>query len=254
MCAATPPPSPRHLSDNGAFSNCSRRDQDPRRPDRRRAAANAMHQVRLSGMPALRRSDRRRRGRHQPVPARRHRRRAPHFGADRPAGHPDQPGQRLRAPARGRLHRRTAVHRLHPVHPGLPGRRDPRRGQADAHHPAEPVHRLRPVRGALPGRLHRDVPGHRRATGWDAWTRQQADAARERHDFRSHAPAARARGKRRAAGRQGGRQDARSDRGSGQHAGRAGRERAQARHHRRRDRTRAAEGRPTPPPPPKTDR
>jgi hypothetical protein len=46
------------------------------------------------------------------------------------------------------------LHRLHAVHPGLPGGRHRRRRQADAHHDRRAVHRLRTVRAALPGRLH----------------------------------------------------------------------------------------------------
>jgi hypothetical protein len=46
------------------------------------------------------------------------------------------------------------LHRLHAVHPGLPGRCHRRRRQADAHHHRAAVHRLRTVRQTLPGRVH----------------------------------------------------------------------------------------------------
>ena len=47
-------------------------------------------------------------------------------------------------------------------------------------------------------------------TGWDAWSQEQADAARERHDFRQQRLLREKRGKRRPAGRQGRRQTARN--------------------------------------------
>src|SRR5690554_5182861 len=47
------------------------------------------------------------------------------------------------------------MHRLHQVHPGLPGRRHPRGRQAYAHRHRKRMHRLRPVRRALPRSLHR---------------------------------------------------------------------------------------------------
>ena len=59
-----------------------------------------------------------------------------------------------------RLHRRKHLHRLHAVHPGLPGGCHRRRGQADAHHHRRRMHRLRTVPRALPGGLHQHG-GHR---------------------------------------------------------------------------------------------
>ena len=57
--------------------------------------------------------------------------------------------------ADGRPHRRGALHRLHAVPRGVPGRRDRRRRQAHAHGASGAVHRLRSVRRALSRRLHR---------------------------------------------------------------------------------------------------
>jgi hypothetical protein len=59
------------------------------------------------------------------------------------------------------------LHRLHAVHPGLPGRRHRRRRQADAHHHRIAVHRLRAVRQTLPGRMHHD--GSRSPRNLDNW-------------------------------------------------------------------------------------
>ena len=72
--------------------------------------------------------------------------------------------------ADGRPHRRGALHRLHAVPGGLPGRCDRRRRQAHAHGAPGAVHRLRSVRRAVSRRLHRhhsrrpDLGRRRRAT------------------------------------------------------------------------------------------
>jgi hypothetical protein len=79
----------------------------------------------------------------------------------------------------GRDHRRADLHRLHAVHPGLPGRCHRRRRQADAHHRRVAVHRLRAVHvkpcpvecithgSRLPKhrQLEVEVPGHRDQAG-----------------------------------------------------------------------------------------
>ena len=70
----------------------------------------------------------------------------------------------------------TNNHRLHAVHPSLPGGCDLRRIQADAHHHRCRVHRLRTVRRALPGGLHRHGTDQRTSrpemalsqSSWDA--------------------------------------------------------------------------------------
>jgi len=201
-----------------------------------------MHQMRLQRLPPVCGSDRRRQRRHQPVPARR---RAGHRAPGQLAGkksHSAQSRQRPRTSAICRLHRRIAVYRLYPVHPGLSRRRHRRRRQADAYRSHRPVHGLRPVRGALPRRLHRDVPGQRRRHGLGRLEpegcRRRARAPR----FPHAAPAPRKRGERGAPGRQGRCQDAGSDAGSARHARRTGGKGAQARHHRRRHGARPRQG------------
>jgi hypothetical protein len=87
-----------------------------------------------------------------------------------------QSGSRHRAAVARRADRRSAVHRLHAVHPGLSGRRHHRRYQAHAHGAAAGVYRLRPVRGALPDGLHR----HGRGGAARPWTNDDAAIARER--------------------------------------------------------------------------
>ncbi len=66
------------------------------------------------------------------------------------------------------------LHRLHAVHPGLPGGCDPRCLEADAHRDRRRVHRLRIVRSTLSGELHRNGP---RRTG-----PQQLEMADRRHE------------------------------------------------------------------------
>ena len=58
-------------------------------------------------------------------------------------------------PAGGR-HRREGLHRLHAVHPGLPGGCHRRRGEAHAHGDRRGMHRLQAVPAALSRGLHRD--------------------------------------------------------------------------------------------------
>ena len=65
--------------------------------------------------------------------------------------------------ARGRDHRRERVHRMHGMHPRVPGGRDHRCAQVDARGAGERMHGLRPVRGALPGGLHRHGAGAHRS-------------------------------------------------------------------------------------------
>ena len=132
------------------------------RCDRRAAAADAMHEVRLPRLQAVCRSDRARRGRHQPMPAgRRSRCRVRSRRCWRLPYQPLESSPRSRTAAQRGLHPRGAVHRLHAVHPGLPGRRHRRRRQAHAHGADRRLHGLRAVRAALSGRLHRHAPAHR---------------------------------------------------------------------------------------------
>jgi electron transport complex protein RnfB len=58
------------------------------------------------------------------------------------------------------------LHRLHAVHPGLPGRCHRRCRQADAHHHRAAVHRLRTVPAALPGRMHPHGADWRNLDNW----------------------------------------------------------------------------------------
>src|SRR2546421_6399941 len=131
-----------------------RLDERARRTNRRLAAADAVYQVRLSELPSVRRSDRGRRGRHQSMSPGRRRRSSQTRGAARPRSEAPQSAQRGRAAAPRRDHRRGALHRLHSVHPGLPGGRDRRRIQAHAYGRDRTVLRMRPVRRALPRGLH----------------------------------------------------------------------------------------------------
>src|SRR6185437_3996190 len=146
----------------GGFANASG-TRCAGRPHRRRAAADPVHALRLSGLPAVRRSRGARRSLDQPLPAGRYGRRA-RTGADhRPAGAAARSGVRRRsAPAR-RRDRRGCVHRLHQMHPGLPRRRDHRRQQVDAYRRRGFLHGLRTLHPALPRRLHRHGSGARRA-------------------------------------------------------------------------------------------
>lgn len=136
--------------------------QDARRAHRRLAAANAMHQVRLPGVPPVCRGHRRWRSELQPVPAGRRRGRRASRGAARQAGDTARYLARRRARAPARRHRRERVHRLHPVHAGVSCRCNRRCSQTDAHGHRATVHGLRFVRAALPRRLHRDDSRHRR--------------------------------------------------------------------------------------------
>src|SRR6267143_3632612 len=130
-------------------------DERPRRTDRRAAAADAVHEVRLPRVQAVRGSDREKRGRNQSVPARRRRRHPRAGGAARPRSAAPQSAERHRAAAPRRADRRGALHRMHSVHPGLPGRCNRRGAEADAHGRDRALFRLRPVRRALPRGLHR---------------------------------------------------------------------------------------------------
>ena len=167
---------------SGAVIAPSRRD--PCRPDRRPAAANAMHQVRLRRLPPLRGGHRRRRGRLST--------------SARPAApKASRAWRRLTGRAVSRSIRSTAIerprrsplstkplHRLHAVHPGLPGRRIV--GAAKQMHTviADAVHRLRPVRAALPGRLHRACGRHTgSAPAGTPGPRPRPTRPATRHDF-----------------------------------------------------------------------
>src|SRR6266850_7800168 len=86
------------------------------------------------------------------------RRRRPHpraGGAARTRSPVPQSSERHRAAAPRRADRRSALHRMHSVHPGLPGRCNRRGAEADAHGRDRALFRLRPVRCALPRGLHR---------------------------------------------------------------------------------------------------
>ena len=72
---------------------------------------------------------------------------------------PLNPGPRGRKAADRRRDRRIPVHRLHAVHPGLPGGLHRRRADEDAHRHCFAVHRVRPLHSAVPDGLHRDGPG-----------------------------------------------------------------------------------------------
>ena len=108
--------------------------------------------------PTPRRSRRRR---DQPLPAGRRGAIAALARAHRARGRGARPRVRRRTDRSRRAHRRGPVHRLHAVHRRLPGRRDRRRAEADAHGARRAVHRLRAVPPPLPGRLHRHDPAGR---------------------------------------------------------------------------------------------
>jgi len=81
--------------------------------------ADAVHEVRLRGLPALCRSDRRRQAQINQCPPVA-RRASPAWPAAAATGAAAECGARHRAAAARRGHRRGPVHRLHAVHPGLP--------------------------------------------------------------------------------------------------------------------------------------
>src|SRR5712691_7188614 len=136
-------------------------DERTGRANRCAAAADAVHEVRLPRVQAVRGSDRERRGRHQSMPARRRRRHPRAGGAARPRSPAPQSPERHRAAAPRRADRRSALHRMHPVHPGLPGRCNRRSSEADAHGRDRALLRVRPVPSALPRGLHSDGPRSR---------------------------------------------------------------------------------------------
>ena len=171
------------------------RAADAGRPHRRAAAADSVHALRLSRLSRLCGRPRRRRSRPEPVSAGRRGRRPPTRPAPGPAGPAAGPGQRRRRAAPDRLHRRGRLHRLHLVHPGLPGRRDHRRAQAHARGRRVAVHRLRAVHPGLSGGLHRPrgrqrrrdrlggmVAGTGRRRARARYAQRQARLARDEHE------------------------------------------------------------------------
>ncbi len=201
-----------------ALPDSPRRDQNPRRPDRRPAAANAMHQVRLPGCRPYAEAIAAGERRHQPVPAGRHAKASRRLAAvtgrtvipinpvnglerPRPVAFIDESlciGCTLciqACPVDAIL---GAAKQMHTILPSLCTGCD----LCVAPCPVDcivmcPVTRRRAPAG---------MPG----------ARQQADDARARHDFRTQRLRREARGERRAPGRQGRRQDAGSDAGSDQ--------------------------------------
>src|SRR6266581_2800504 len=144
--------------DSSAKSSAAWRQLDERtRPANRcAAAADAVHEVRLPRVQAVRGGDRDRRGRNQSMPARRRRRHPRAGGAARSRSPASQSPERHRAAAPRRADRRGTLHRMHPVHPGLPGRCNRRSSEADAHGRDRALLRMRPVPSALPRGLHSD--------------------------------------------------------------------------------------------------
>jgi len=144
-----------------------RRDRDrypnTRRPHRRSASPDAMHQVRLPRMPSLCRSRCKRRGQLQPMPAGRRRRCRATRCVARQTGDSAQFRQRRRKAAAVGGYRRTSLHRLHVVHAGLSGRCNSWRTETDAYGDRRALYRLRFVCAALPRRLHRLAAGHGRS-------------------------------------------------------------------------------------------
>jgi electron transport complex, RnfABCDGE type, B subunit len=175
-----PRPLTPHPERNG-YSGCR-----GRATHRRATAANAVHTLRLPGLRSLRAGHCRRRGDHQPLPARRCRRRGAACGGHGPAGAAACPRVWPGNGAQRGLHRRKRLHWLHPVPQGLPtdaivGTNKRMHTVIEAHCtgcelclPACPVDciHLANVSGA--------------ATGWAAWSQAQADAARERYARRQH--------------------------------------------------------------------
>src|ERR1700704_1625055 len=188
-------------------------DERPRRTDRRAAAADAVHEVRLPRVQAVRGSDREKRGRNQSVPARRRRRHSRAGGAARPRSAAPQSAERHRAAAPRRADRRGALHRMHSVHPGLPGRCDRRGGEADAHGRDGAVLRMRPVRRALPRGLHSDGARNGRGCGLGHGPRARGPRALRAAPV---AAGARAQGARRGPGGAGAEGERRSRRGEEQ--------------------------------------
>ena len=122
-------------------------------------APDPVRPVRLRRLPAVCASPGARRRGREPLSAGRgghHRGARPHPGTSRQGAR-----SRLRRgrAARDRDHRRERVHRMHGVHPRVPGGRDHRGAQVDARGAGERMHGLRSVRRAVPGGLHLDGPG-----------------------------------------------------------------------------------------------
>ena len=136
------------------------------RKNRRAAAPDAVHEVRVRWLSALRGSHRCRQGRDQPLPARWRGRDCQARRVSRAPAAATESGQWLGAAAAPRGHRRIPLHRLHAVHPGVPGRCDRRRAPAHAQRHRRVVQWLRPVRRALPMDCVAMVPvPGRRASG-----------------------------------------------------------------------------------------
>src|SRR6267154_3203653 len=179
--------------------------------------------MRLSGVPAVRRSDRPRRRRNQSMPARGRGHHPRARGAARPRSPAPQSRERHRAAAPRRDHRRGAMHRLHSVHPGLPCRCNRWSPEADAYGRDGAVFRLRPVRSPLPCGLHRHGPRGRRRCDLGPSPRGRRPRALR---AARRAPRTRANGTHRAPG------------GAGAQGERRSRRREEARDHPGRDRTR----------------
>ena len=75
-------------------------------------------------------------------------------GGARGAGCRDDSGRTTACGPAGRMGGRGRLHRLHDLHPEVPGGCDRRRQPAHAYRAGRRVYRLPPVRRALPGRLH----------------------------------------------------------------------------------------------------
>ncbi len=136
-------------------------------------------------MPSLRRSRRKRRSQLQPVPAGRRRRCRASRCVARQTGDSAQFRQWRRTATSVGGYRRTGLHRLHVVHASLSGRCNSWRTETDAHR-ASPNSAPAAICACRPARSTvfrcRSVTGD--ATGWDAWSQSQADAARARHNRR----------------------------------------------------------------------
>ena len=132
---------------------------------RRGAAADAVHALRLPRLRQLCPGRGLGRGRHQPVPPRGRCGSGEAGCTDGPARCPAERRARHGSPAHRGRDRRGLVHRLHPVHQGLPHGCHPGRQQVHAYGDRRPLHGLRAVHPRLSRGLHRAAqrqrPGHR---------------------------------------------------------------------------------------------
>src|SRR5260221_2527361 len=211
---------------SAAWRHRERLDERTHPANRCAAAPDAVHEMQLSGVPDVRRSDRPSQGRNQSMPARGRRHHPRAGGAARPRGPAPQSPERHRAAAPRRDHRRGALHRLHSVHPGLCGGCDRRGGKADAYGRDGALFRLGPVRSPMPGGLHRHGDRDARRCHLGPGPRGRGPGALR---AARRAPGARAAGTRRAPG---------SPVAQGE---RRSRRREEARDHPGRDRTRAGQ-------------